>query len=164
MVHVPALAPALLLGVATAAAASALPTTSSVGNLAAASDPPHILFSEDATTMATATATATTISHANTNTNTDTETDTDIDSSNTAAETFDTVQLKSIKRCNRSPLKCDCSKNATELAALNALRAKNSCSNCTCHKNGAGSGAGGGQLVKSVAAAVVGVAGVVALL
>ncbi|EAQ90128.1 predicted protein [Chaetomium globosum CBS 148.51] len=162
MVYVSALAPALLLSVtgalATTAAASALPTSSSVGNSAADSGPPHILFSEDATT----------ISYANTDTDADTDADTDDTDTDTSTgfEPFDPVQHKGIHRCNRSPLRCDCSKNATELAALNALRHEKNCAKCSCHKNGAGHGVGGseGQLVKSVVAAVVGVAGVVALL
>jgi hypothetical protein len=178
MVHVaPAIFPAVLLGVTGAlaantgthtltpnsTAASTVPSTST-GAAAAAGISHHTLYSGDTTVTATATATAVP-EHANTNPTPDADIDTDADTD--TEEVFDTVQ-RTIKTCKRGKLRCDCSKSAKEIDEINILRAEKHCSKCVCvngqRVSGAEGGpAGTGQLVKGVAAAVVGVAGVMAL-
>jgi len=72
----------------------------------------------------------------------------------------------SYSRCHRQ-WPCNCSKNSTEIAAIDAERAKHNCASCNCG-HGPNSGADGmsvtGRLAAVGAAAVVGVVGVAVFL
>ncbi|KAH6855421.1 hypothetical protein B0I37DRAFT_411417 [Chaetomium sp. MPI-CAGE-AT-0009] len=162
MVHLSlTLFPALLLGVAGTLAANTAPSTQPTTDLAGGGITHHTLLPDASTPTPATTQPSTNPNPAQT-----ADTDTDIDP-NPDPEIFNTVQRR-LHRCWRDPLKCDCSKNATELAALNALRAEKYCPNCTCvdgHSSGAEGGpAAAGQLVAVAVAAVVGVAAVMVLL
>lgn len=167
MVHLPpAILPAVLLGVTGALATDPNTHTLAPNTTTAASISHQILYSGDTTITATATTTTTAVpEHASTNPAPDADADADTDTEGF----FDAVQHDT-KRCRRENRRCDCSQhlNATELAALNARRAAANCPKCMCvngqRVSGAEGGpAGAGQLVKGVAAALVGVAGVMGL-
>jgi hypothetical protein len=79
-----------------------------------------------------------------------------------AAETtfYDDPFPATLKQCRRPPLKCDCGLNNTEMAELDAERAKHGCPQCECdrHENAAARRAAAGV------AALMGVVGLVVLL
>ncbi|KAK4041512.1 hypothetical protein C8A01DRAFT_34464 [Parachaetomium inaequale] len=86
-----------------------------------------------------------------------------------AAETasfYDNPFPATLKQCRRPPLKCDCGLNSTEMAELDAERAKHGCHKCDCDRpeNAAGRVAAEGGLVAAGVAAIVGVVGVMVLL
>ncbi|KAK3290281.1 uncharacterized protein B0H64DRAFT_378814 [Chaetomium fimeti] len=130
MLHLPlTILPALLFGVTGALAANTniQPTT----NMAAAGGiTHHILLPDTSTSISTTTrSTAQPSPTPDTNTNTNLAQTTN---PNTGPGVFNSAIQHSRshrRRCRRPPLTCDCSKNATELAALNALRAEHKCGN-----------------------------------